>query len=316
VSADKDRTAKTAWAFAGQGAQYVGMGRDLYDAFADAKEIYDSNAAGFSLTEVSFDGCEASLADTRYTQACIAAFQACVVKRLQKAGLRPDYALGLSLGEYAALHAAAVFDAETLLRLTGRRGALMAEASSVPAKMVAILGLDDATVEECVAKARVQSQGIVACANYNCPEQLVIGGEQGAVDRAVELLTQAGARRCVPLKTSGGFHTPLMQAASDEFALVLAAVELAPQRFPIIFNVTARTAADDEARALLARQMYSPVRFTQSVRYLAEQGVARIVEIGPGNVLRGLIRRIAPTIEVLSISDKKQLEEVVSRWQL
>ncbi|MDR0500557.1 MAG: ACP S-malonyltransferase [Coriobacteriales bacterium] len=322
-----DKKQKTAWVFAGQGAQFASMGSDIYDAWPCVRDIYDSDAAGFSLTELSFNSSEDVLADTRYTQACIGALQAAIVYLLHAASVtQPDYTLGLSLGEYSALHCAQALDTPSLLQLLGKRGAIMAEASRIPAKMVAVLGLSDEEVKLNVQKAQAQlksdsltdSNEVVACANYNCPGQLVIGGTQAAVDVAIELLLAAGAKRCTPLKTSGAFHTPLMQEASSELASVLAKTTFFSQHIPVVFNAIANTASDEEVKQLLVRQMYSAVLFTQSIRYLASKDVRRIVEIGPGQVLKALIKRIAPEIEVLSISNKEQLEEAIEvmlTWQ-
>jgi [acyl-carrier-protein] S-malonyltransferase len=300
-----------AWAFAGQGSQIPGMGRDIYEAFSQTQDIFESTAAGFDLKETCFNAPAEVLGDTRYTQACMAAFAAAVVRVLTEAGHTPDVALGLSLGEYNALHAAGVFDVDTLLALLGFRGAIMADASNIASRMTAVLGLEDETVEATVVEVAAKTGGIVSCTNYNSTAQVVIGGEEAAVQAAEELLIECGARRCMPLKTSGPFHTALMQGPAELLAARLADTELKPQKLPVLFNVTAAPAADSEVRELLTKQIYSPVRFAQSIRALEAAGITEIIEIGPGKVLAGLIKKTAPSIAVRSIENADDLREVL-----
>jgi [acyl-carrier-protein] S-malonyltransferase len=293
------------------------MGKDIYDAFPETRAIFESPAAGFDLKEMCYEAPAEKLGDTRYTQAAMAAFAAAVTLVLKGAGLSCDFACGLSLGEYSALHAADVFDAEALLDLLAFRGRIMAEASTAPSDMRAVLGLDDATVEAVVAaeaaKAEAAGLGVVACANFNCPGQVVIGGDAAAVALAEAALKGAGARRVLPLATSGPFHTPLMQPASPKLAEKLAATPFAPQSFPVIFNVLGGPAADDEIKDLLARQICNPVRFADGLRYLESQGVEQIIEIGPGHVLAGLVKKTCSGIPVVSIETAETLKEVIAQ---
>ena len=300
-------TSTTAWAFAGQGSQVVGMGRDLYEAFPQVRPIFDSPAAGFDLKALCFEGPAHKLADTRYTQACMAAFAAAVVRVLQDAGHAPAAALGLSLGEYSALHAAGVFTADTLLALLGYRGAIMADASTQPSRMTAVFGLADEQVESIVAATASSTKKVVSCTNYNCPGQVVIGGDQAAVLAAEQALKAAGAKRCIQLNTSGPFHTALMQPAGQLLEARLATTRLAPQQLPVIFNTTGWAADNSQIPALLVKQISSPVRFAQSVRALEAAGITRIVEIGPGKVLAGLIKKTAPSIQTISLETAKDL---------
>jgi [acyl-carrier-protein] S-malonyltransferase len=281
------------------------MGRDFYEEYPQVRPFFDSTAAGFDLRATCFDAPAETLGDTRYTQACMAAFAASLVALLTEAGHAPQMTAGLSLGEYSALHAAGVFDAETLLDLLAFRGRVMAEAAeSTAARMTAILGLQDEDVRAAVAEAQEMQEageGLVACANFNCPGQVVIGGEERAVIRAEELCIARGAKRCTPLQTSGPFHTPLMKPAALPLKEKLAATPFAPQRVPVIFNVTAQPAPDEQIKSLLEQQVYSPVLFAQSVRTLEAAGIDTVIEIGPGKALSGFIRRITPQITTHTI---------------
>lgn len=304
-------TRTTAWAFAGQGSQVPGMGRDIYDRFPETRDIFESTSAGFDIRELCFEAPAEVLGDTRYTQACMAAFAAAVVSVLQSGGKRPSAALGLSLGEYCALHASGVFDREALLSLLGFRGAIMADASTAPSKMTAVFGLDDAVVEEAVAEVAAKRGRTVSCTNYNCPGQIVIGGEAAAVSEAEQLLVERGAKRCIELKTSGPFHTALMEQPAKLLAERLADTQLGPQEVTVIFNATAAPAGDDEVRGLLARQIASPVRFYQSVRQLEALGITDVIEVGPGKTLAGLIKKTSPGLRVTSIQTAEDLEGVL-----
>ncbi|MDR2108331.1 MAG: ACP S-malonyltransferase [Coriobacteriales bacterium] len=333
---------KTAWLFAGQGSQLPGMGRDIYEQFPQTRAIFASDAAGFDLRKLCFDSPAELLGNTRYTQACMAAFAAAVVLILRERELSCDIAAGLSLGEYSALHAAGVWDAETLIALLGYRGAIMAEASKAaggktaaktpeaadalktakdtqvapaaepkPVWMLAVFGLAEKAVEETVCEVSQQSGLTLGCTSYNCPGQVVIGGQPQAVVLAQTLLMERGARRCVPLATSGPFHTSLMDGAAVRLAKRLAQTPFKPQRIPVIFNVTGQTANDAEIPGLLARQIASAVRFSQSLQNLTVAGVTRAIEIGPGRVLAGLVRKTAADIEVVSIQTASDLKEVI-----
>jgi [acyl-carrier-protein] S-malonyltransferase len=322
---------RTAWLFAGQGAQHPGMGKDIYSDFPQARTVFESSAAGLDLAALCFEADAATLADTRYTQPCMGAFQAAVVAVLRDAGLVPCAAAGMSLGEYSALHCAGVLDATSLLELLALRGRAMAEAASerqTPAKMAAVLGLADKEVAACVREvaaslayatsllpgATSQARDFVACANFNAPGQVVIAGDALAVDAAIQALMQAGARRCVPLATSGAFHTPLMASAAAKLEAGLERTALKPQQLPVVFNATGAVAADTELRRLLVRQIQEPVLFAQSLRCLKAMGVTRVLEIGPGNTLAGLVRKTEPEMEVKSIRTAADLKEVMEQW--
>ncbi|GHV36984.1 malonyl CoA-acyl carrier protein transacylase [Clostridia bacterium] len=290
----------TAWVFAGQGSQTAGMGRDLYDAYPETRDIFDSEAAGFDLRELCFNADAETLSRTRYTQPCMAAFAAAAVRVLRGRGFAPDYTAGLSLGEYSALHAAGVLEFDVLLELLAFRGIAMEEASSAPSKMSAVLGLTEQLVRRAVGDAFIT--------NINCPGQIVIGGELSAVTAAEARCMELGARRCIPLNTSGPFHTPLMESASVALRGKLAQTTLAPQKVPVLFNVTGGEAADGDVKELLCEQVKSTVLFEKTIRRMAELGVDRAIEIGPGSALAGFIRKTAPGIAVTSINGVKDLE--------
>lgn len=303
----------TAWIYAGQGSQSAGMGRDFYDAFPPVRDIFESDAAGFDLREMCFDAPIETLSQTRYTQPCMAAFAAAVTRILREQGYAPDVAAGLSLGEYAALHAADVFDADTLLGLLAFRGLAMEQsAEGVKSRMSAVLGLDEALVRQAVAET--QSVGIVAVTNVNCPGQIVIGGEENAVIAAEQACSALGARRCLPLNTSGPFHTPLMEKASVGLRERLAVTQLAPQSIPVIFNATGETAQDAQIRELLCEQVKTTVLFEKTIHTLVARGVDKIVEIGPGSVLAGFVRKTAPEVRVVSIDKAADLEKIAELY--
>ena len=304
----------TVWVYAGQGSQAAGMGRDFYDAFPSVRDIFESDAAGFDLREMCFDAPLETLSQTRYTQPCMAAFAAAVTRILREQGYAPDFAAGLSLGEYAALHAADVFDVDTLLELLAFRGLAMEQsAEGVQSRMSAVLGLDETLVRQAVAET--QSVDIVAVTNVNCPGQIVIGGEENAVIAAEQRCSELGARRCLPLNTSGPFHTPLMENASIALRGKLAETSLAPQRVPVIFNATGETAGDDAIRELLCEQVKTTVLFEKTIRTLVEFGVDKIVEIGPGSVLAGFVRKTAPEVRVVSVDKIADLEKVKELYE-
>lgn len=286
---------KLAFLYAGQGSQHAGMGQDLYEASAAFRAAFDAAALDFDLHRVCFEDPDGVLSQTQYTQPCMVAFAAGVTAALYEQGIRPSYAAGLSLGEYSALHAAGVFDAKTAIELTAFRGKAMAEAAAgIDCGMTAVLGLGREALQACCAGAA--AQGVVQICNYNCPSQLVIGGEKAAVDAAATAAKAAGAKRCLPLKVSGPFHTALMRPAGDVLAQRFQAVDFAPLQFPVLFNCLGREkAAEDTIPALLVRQVQSSVYMEDTLRRLGELGVDTIVEIGPGRALSGFVKKTLGT---------------------
>ncbi len=310
---------KTAFLFPGQGAQHVGMGRDLYEAFPAAKTIFDQAEAvtHLPLKTLCFQGPQDELARTDISQVAIftvsAAVQKCMGDLLSpqgQAALTPDYLAGLSLGEYTALYAAGAMDLTTALRLVARRGqAMQAAAMARPSGMVSVLGLDEAKAE---ALARAAAQGdVLVCANFNSPGQVVLSGTVEACRRAEALAKDFGATGTVPLKVAGAFHSPLMQPAADELAEALDQAEVAAPRLPVVANVDAACyGGTEEVRTKLLAQLVRPVRWQQSMEFLLAQGVGRFYEIGPGRVLAGLMRRIHRKAEVTCINSREALEKL------
>jgi len=291
----------------GQGAQRVGMGRDVAETFPAARETFAAidEALGFGLSKLMWEGPEDLLTRTDHAQPAIlahsAAVWAVVGERLRGAVAA---AAGHSLGEYSAYHAAGALGAAEAARLVRRRGELMRAAGETrPGSMAAVMGLD---ADRVAAACREASAGgeVVVAANLNAPDQTVVSGDPAAVGRAGELLKAAGAKRVVPLKVSGAFHSPLMEPPAREFAADLAAAPLREPAFPVIANASAEPVRDAAtARRLLAAQLTRPVRWVEGVRRLADLagGAARFVEIGPGNVLSGLARRIVPGAQTLTL---------------
>jgi [acyl-carrier-protein] S-malonyltransferase len=304
-------TPQTAILFAGQGAQFVGMGRDLAEAFPAAREVFEAadRVLGRSISGLCFDGPEDKLNRTQNAQPAILAVGLACLRALEERSCLPDAvaAAGLSLGEYGAHVAAGSMGDDDALRLVRRRGELMQAASEArPGGMACVLGLErDAVAAAC---SDASSTGLVAVANLNSPGQVVIAGEHDAVARAGELAKGRGAKRVVPLKVSGAFHTPLMQAAADGLAEALAKVEIRASRIPVIANATADEVREPEdIRRTLLEQLTGTVLFEDSIRKLVADGVTRFIELGPGKVLSGLVRRIAREAETVSLGTAEAL---------
>ena len=301
---------KLAFLYAGQGAQHVGMGRDLYEIYPAFRAVLDSAPVDFDLKQLCFDGPEDRLNDTRYTQPCMVAFAAGVTALLKDAGIVPDYTAGLSLGEYSALHCAGVLDAPSAISLVAFRGQAMADAvKDRPCGMAAVLNLDRDTLKQICEDA--SDAGVVECTNFNCPGQIVISGDADAVDRAGELAKAAGAKRVLPLKVSGPFHTPLMAPAGDALAERFRTVEFREPQIPVIFNCLGAERPDGAAiPALLVRQVQSSVYMEDSLRRMAAMGLDALVEIGPGKALSGFVKKTVPELPVYAVETAAELEQL------
>jgi [acyl-carrier-protein] S-malonyltransferase len=294
---------KIALIFPGQGAQKVGMGKEFYDQCPAAKAVFDkaNEVLGESITQIMFEGPEEKLMATKYCQpaiftmsmAALAAFKASE----KFAGVSVAYTAGLSLGEYGAMCAAGVLSFEESLKLIQQRGAFMEEAAKAnPGKMAAVIGFDkDKLVEICKAAG-------CEVANFNAPDQIVITGTAPTVEKACQMLTEAGCKKVIALDVAGAFHSSLMKPAADKFAQVLTSTPLKVTDIKVVTNVNAQPEMTaDEIRVNLPKQIYSSVQWVDSVKFMASQGVADMVEIGPGRVLKGLIRKIDPVVNVQNI---------------
>ena len=304
---------KLGFSYAGQGSQHPGMGADLYEAYPAFRAVIDQAAADvdFDLKEVSFSDSQGVLNQTRYTQPCMVAFAAGLTAVLKELGVVPAAAAGLSLGEYSALHAAGVFDAATAVKLVAFRGKAMEEAAAGrESAMMAVLNLDRAPLQEACKEA--SDLGCVVIANYNCPGQLVIGGEKAAVEKAAALAKEKGARRCLPLKVSGPFHTPLMAPAGEALKQHFESIEFAAPQIPVIFNCLGDVKPEGVSiPELLVKQVQSSVYMEDSIRRMAAMGVDAIVEIGPGKALTGFVRKTVPEMAVYTIETVADVENLV-----
>lgn len=303
---------KIGFVYAGQGSQVVGMGKSFYDNYQVAKDVFDQIDLDIDVKKLCFEGPIEELSKTSNTQPCMVAVAVVATKLLKENGINPDYVAGLSLGEYSALNAAGVLDDQTAINLVRFRGQAMEEAAAgIESKMIAIIGLDRDLLNEAVNEA--SELGVVSIANYNCPGQLVIGGEAKAVTKASELALEKGARRAIPLNTSGPFHTKLLEAASIKLKERFETVTFNEMKVPVIFNSTAKELAEDTTVAkMLEKQVMSSVYFEDSIRYMIANGVDTIIEIGPGKVLSGFVRKIDRKIKTYQVEDQASLEKTLA----
>ncbi len=301
---------KAAFIFPGQGAQYIGMGKDFYEQIPASREMFElaSEASGLDIAALCFEENE-KINITEYTQIAMLAMEAAVLKAVEERGYRPDVTAGLSLGEYGAIIAAGAMKAEDVFRVVRKRGIFMQEAVPEGGAMVAVLGLDASVVEEICA----ETEGMIDIANYNCPGQVVITGESGAAEKAVQALKTAGAKRCVPLNVSGPFHSCMLKGAGEKLSQELAAITVYDISVPYLANVTADYVTDKEQiKPLLTHQVASPVRWQQSVERMIKDGTDVFVEIGPGKALSGFMRKINRNIKTLNVEKVEDLEKLLS----
>jgi [acyl-carrier-protein] S-malonyltransferase len=299
---------KIAFCFPGQGSVEPGMGRDVAEAVAAARSVYErgSAAAGLDLERLCFHGDASELLDTAVQQPALVATSLAVLAAVRERGITPDYVVGHSVGEFAALAAAQAMTDEEAIALVRERGIAMAEAAARhPGSMAAILGLEDEVVETLCRKILG-----VWPANYNCPGQIVISGENDAVDECCELAQEAGARRAVKLKVSGAFHSPLVARAADRLRPAVERVKFQEPVSPFMSTVTARVESAQRMAPLLVDQLTAPVRFTQAASELIREGVRTFVEVGPGNVLSGLVKRIDRSVKAVSVNSLSALEQL------
>ncbi len=300
---------RVAYLFPGQGSQFVGMGQALFQAHAEAQAVFSQAdaALGLSLTQMCFDGPHDALTDTINTQPAILTVSVAAMEVMKAQGVyvRPAFVAGHSMGEFSALVAAGALSFLDALQLVRERGRLMKLAGDLsPGGMAAVIGLDVETLAAACDEARKETGGVIQIANDNCPGQTVISGDKTALALAMEKATAAKARKVVPLAISIAAHSPLMASVNEEFATAVDAAPIADATIPLVANVSAKpiTRAED-IRAELKDQLMSSVRWTDSMRYLVAQGVTRVVEIGPKDVLTGLMRRIERTVERMNVGD-------------
>lgn len=304
---------KTGVLFAGQGAQKLGMAKDLYDALDIVRNTYAeaSEILGYDLREL-IDHDDEKLAETKYTQPAILTTSVAILRLLESKGFTYDVVAGLSLGEYSALVASGSLSFADALRLVAKRGQYMAEAAPTGSgKMVAVMNTPADVIEAACQTA--SEKGIVSPANYNTPAQIVIGGEVVAVDEAVALLTQAGVKRMIPLKVSGPFHTALLAPASEKLAAELEQVDFQAFTKPLISNTTARVMPFDEIKTLLTRQVKEPVKFYESIETMISLGVTEFIEIGPGKVLSGFVKKIDKTVGIVHVEDLVSFNAILEK---
>ena len=306
---------KLAVLYAGQGAQHPGMGQEFYKESPAFRAAFDSAALAFDLHRVCFADPDGVLNQTQYTQPCMVAFACGVTAVLAEKSLKPDYVAGLSLGEYSALEAAGVFTAKQAIELAAYRGQAMADAAKgITCGMTAVLNLSRDALARCCEEA--SGLGCVQICNYNCPGQLVIGGEKAAVDKAAELAKAAGARRCIPLKVSGPFHTKLMAPAGDALAKRFETETFGTMRVPVLFNCLGREKAEaDSIPALLVKQVQSSVYMEDTLRRLGELGVDHILEVGPGSALSGFVKKTLPGVACAAVETPAELDIVLTAWK-
>ena len=300
---------KIAFIFPGQGSQYIGMGKDFYETFPCAKEMIDlaEKVSGIPMKELLFEENE-NINITKYTQIAMLADELAIWSVLREKGFESVVNAGLSLGEYAALVASGVMTPEDAFRVVAKRGEYMQEAVPTGGAMTAVLGADTAVIENICE----ETEGIVSIANYNCPGQIVITGEQKAVDTAAAALKEAGAKRCTPLNVSGPFHSAMLLPAGEKLAAELEQVEIHKIAVPYITNVTADYVTDpSQVKELLKKQISSSVRWQQSVERMIADGVEAFIEIGPKKSLCGFMKRIDKTVPAYHVDKVTDLESVL-----
>lgn len=306
---------KRVFMFPGQGSQYIGMGKEFYDTMPNAKAVIDlaSEQTGLDIPALCFEEND-KLNITEYTQICMLAVEAAIYQAIIDKGVTPDVTAGLSLGEYGALIASGAMTMADAFAVVRKRGIYMQEAVPTGGAMTAVLGLDPQVIEDICKKTADETNSVVSVANYNCPGQIVITGEKAAVDAAAAACSEAGAKRCVPLKVSGPFHSAMLKGAGEKLADALESVEIHDIKVPYITNVTAdyvKSPAD--VKDYLTQQVSSSVCWQQTIERLIADGADEFVEIGPGRSLSGFMRKINRDVKVVNIDKLEDFEKYVNR---
>lgn len=308
---------KLGFIYAGQGSQAVGMGKDFYEAYPEFKEVMDNADVGFDVKDVCFNGPAEILNETKYTQPCMVAFAVGVTKILYNKGIRPSMAAGLSLGEYSALNAAGVLSDRQVIELVAFRGKAMQEAvSGRDCKMIAVLNLEREKIFEICQQVKEELKdtglNVAEPANFNCPGQITVSGDAAAVDLAGERMLAAGAKRVLPVKVSGPFHTSLMKPAGDALRERFKDETFGEMQFPVLFNTLgAEKGENDTIPELLERQVQSSVYFEDSIRYMEQHGIEAIVEIGPGKALSKFVKKTCPELPCYNVEKAEDIDALL-----
>ena len=304
---------KLAFLYAGQGSQKTGMGKDLYENHPVFREVLDSLELEFDFKKLMFEGPEEQLLQTKYTQPCMAIFAAGITEILRQEGIMPDYVAGLSLGEYSALHAAGVFDTATLVQLVAFRGKAMEEAASgTECKMSAVLGMESSKLQRICEEVCKEMGKYVTVSNFNCTGQYVICGEEEAVSAVESLAKEDGAKRCMPVKVSGPFHTKFMKSAGDALRKKFEEMKFGEMQIPVVFNTVAKELpAGKNIQEMLTEQVQSSIYMEDTIKYLESRGVDTIIEIGPGKVLSGFVKRTSDKMTSYAVEDMESLSRVL-----
>ena len=309
-------TEKIAYVFPGQGAQYMGMGKDFYEKFDAAKNVYQTadKILNKEISRICFEGNEDELKQTSNTQPCMVATEIAIFEVLKElSGIEPYAVAGHSLGEYSAMYAAGVLSLEDTFKTIQKRANAMSSVKS--GKMAAVISDDMDLINNCLNES--QKLGVISIANYNSPKQVVITGVDEAIDKAVELLTCAGVKRVIPLAVSGAFHSELMKNAAKDFETILDKIRINNSKIPVFTNVDAKAETlAQNFREKMPKQIYSSVHWTQTIQNMVGDGVTTFVEVGPGRVLSGLIKKTVPEVKVYNVSDVESLEAFLNEYKV
>lgn len=307
---------KTVFMFSGQGAQYAGMGKELYQNYPAAKEIFDraDEVLGYSIKDICFND-EEKLGETEFAQPAILTMSIAAMKVLQEQGVRAEMTAGLSLGEYSAYVASGAMDFEEAVALVQKRGKFMAEAvPSGEGAMFAVIGLDTEAVEAACEEAAGLGLGIAVPANYNAPGQIVIAGATGAVSEAARIAKEKGAKMAVKLKVSGPFHTQMLQPAAEKLGPELEKMHIAPMEIPVFTNVNAKIVeSEKDIIPILTKQICCPVRFSDIIENMHGMGADTFIELGPGKALCGFVKRTVKGVTILNVEDESSLAKTMAK---
>lgn len=309
---------RTVFMFSGQGAQYAGMGKELYQNYSVAKKIFDSadEVLGYSIKDICFQD-ETKLGETEFAQPAILTMSIAALEVLKEQGVRAEMTAGLSLGEYSAYVASGAMNFEEAVALVQKRGKFMAEAvPSGEGAMYAIIGLDTELVEEACKEAVQEGLGLAVPANYNAPGQIVIAGATKAVEKAAKLAKEKGAKMAVRLKVSGPFHTQMLQPAADRLGPELEKMHIGPMKIPVFTNVDAKeVASEKDIIPILTRQICCPVRFSDIIQNMHERGADTFIELGPGKALCGFVKRTLKGVTILNVEDETSFAKTMAKLQ-